>query len=53
MTREQGSEFFATYYAPDNLTAILVGDLDPEKTHALMEKYFGGSPANPKGSRRS
>ncbi|MBK9375101.1 MAG: insulinase family protein [Holophagales bacterium] len=49
VTREQGSEFFATYYAPNNLTAILVGDLDPEKTHALMEKYFGRIPANPKG----
>ncbi len=49
VTREQGSEFFATYYAPNNLTAILVGDLDPEKTYALMEKYFGRIPANPKG----
>jgi predicted Zn-dependent peptidase len=49
VTREQGSEFFATYYAPNNLTAILVGDLDPAKTYALMEKYFGRIPANPKG----
>jgi predicted Zn-dependent peptidase len=49
VTREQANEFFATYYAPNNLTAILVGDLDPEKTTALMEKYFGRIPANPKG----
>ncbi|MBK9967484.1 MAG: insulinase family protein [Holophagales bacterium] len=49
VTREQANEFFATYYAPNNLTAILVGDLDPEKTYALMEKYFGRIPANPKG----
>jgi predicted Zn-dependent peptidase len=49
VTREQGSEFFATYYAPNNITAILVGDLDVEKTWALLEKYFGRIPANPKG----
>lgn len=49
VTREQGSEFFATYYAPNNITAILVGDLDVEKTWALAQKYFGRVPANPKG----
>ena len=49
VTREQGSEFFATYYAPNNITAILVGDLDVEKTWALAQKYLGRIPANPKG----
>ena len=49
VTREQGSEFFATYYAPNNITAILVGDFDVEKTWALAQKYFGRIPANPKG----
>src|SRR5512138_595335 len=49
VTREQANEFFATYYAPNNLTAILVGDLDVEKTWALAQKYFGRVPANPKG----
>ena len=49
VTREQGSEFFATYYAPNNVTAILVGDLDVERTWTLLEKYFGRIPANPKG----
>ena len=49
VTREQANEFFATYYAPNNLTAILVGDFDSEKAAALAEKYFGRIPANPKG----
>ena len=49
VTREQANEFFATYYAPNNLTAILVGDFDPAKAYALAEKYFGRIPANPKG----
>jgi predicted Zn-dependent peptidase len=49
VTREQANEFFATYYAPNNLTAILVGDLDVERTFALAQRYFGRIPANPKG----
>jgi predicted Zn-dependent peptidase len=49
VTREQALEFFATYYAPNNLTAVIVGDFDPEKAFALAEKYFGRIPANPKG----
>jgi len=49
VTREQANEFFATYYAPNNLTAILVGDLSPDAAYALAERYFGRIPANPKG----
>lgn len=49
VTREQANDFFATYYAPNNITAILVGDLDVEKTWALAQKYLGRVPANPKG----
>ncbi len=49
VTREQANEFFATYYAPNNLTAILVGDFNPDQALALAEKYLGRIPANPKG----
>jgi len=49
MTREQANEFFATYYAPNNITAILVGDFSADAAYALAEKYFGRIPANPKG----
>ena len=49
VTREQANEFFATFYAPNNLTAVLVGDLDPVRATALAERYFGRIPANPKG----
>ncbi len=49
VTREAANEFFATYYAPNNLTAILVGDFDAEKAFSLAEKYFSRVPANPKG----
>jgi predicted Zn-dependent peptidase len=49
VTREQANEFFATYYAPNNITAILVGDFNADAAYALAQKYFGRIPANPKG----
>jgi zinc protease len=33
--------FFQLYYAPNNASLAIVGDIDPEKTRALVEKYFG------------
>jgi predicted Zn-dependent peptidase len=44
ITRRQAEEFFATYYAPNNLTAILVGDLDGDEAIRLAETYFGRIP---------
>ncbi|MFZ1614435.1 MAG: pitrilysin family protein [Holophaga sp.] len=49
ITREQANEFFATYYAPNNLTAVLVGDFKSADAIQMCEKYFGRIPANPKG----
>ena len=47
MTREEVLQYFKTYYAPNNAIAAIVGDIDPEKTYALMEKYFGPIPSQP------
>lgn len=33
--------YFDTYYRPNNVAIVLSGDLDPEATVALIEKYFG------------
>ena len=52
MTREEVLEYFKTFYAPNNIIAAIVGDIDPDKTFAIMEKYFGPLPAQPL-SRRS
>jgi predicted Zn-dependent peptidase len=38
--RAQAERFFATYYAPNNITAVLVGDFDPDEAMALAKKYF-------------
>jgi len=47
MTREEVLQYFKTYYAPNNAIAAIVGDIDPHRTFALMEKYFGPIPAQP------
>ncbi len=40
ITREQANRYYDTYYAPNNLTMILVGDLEPDKMIKLVKKYF-------------
>ena len=40
ITREQANNYFATYYAPNNLTMILVGDLKPDEMIKMVKKYF-------------
>ena len=40
-------EFFRQYYAPNNASLAIVGDIDKAKTKALVEKYFGPIPAGP------
>ncbi len=41
MTREEVLQYFKTFYAPNNAIVAIVGDIDPDKTIAIMEKYFG------------
>jgi zinc protease len=38
---EDVRDFFTRYYAPNNATLAIVGDIDVEKTKAMVEKYFG------------
>ena len=41
ISKSQADEFFATYYAPNNLSAVLVGNFDPAEVRELAERYFG------------
>jgi zinc protease len=43
---EDLKKFFATYYAPNNCTMIIVGDVDPGSVIALARKYFESIPAH-------
>lgn len=36
--------FFRRYYVPNNATLVISGDIDRNKTLALVEKYFGPIP---------
>ena len=41
---EDVREFFRTYYAPNNASLAIVGDVDPQQVRTLVEKYFGWIP---------
>jgi predicted Zn-dependent peptidase len=41
ITREEAEEYFAVNYAPNNLTACLVGDFEPARAVEMAKKYFG------------
>lgn len=48
ITREEALAYFAQNYAPNNLSAVLVGDFDPANATALANKYFGRLKRYPK-----
>jgi len=43
-SKAQADDYFATYYAPNNLTGALVGDFKSAETKALLARYFGRIP---------
>jgi predicted Zn-dependent peptidase len=51
MTREEVLQYFKTFYAPNNAIVAIVGDIDPDKTIAIMEKYFGEIPPQTQPNR--
>lgn len=44
ISKQDADEFYATYYAPQNITLILVGDFQANEAFALAESYFGRIP---------
>jgi predicted Zn-dependent peptidase len=44
ITKAQADEFYATYYAPQNITLVLVGDFKADEALTMAEKYFGRIP---------
>ncbi len=39
--------YYDRFYAPNNATLVVAGDVDPEDVRVLAEKYYGVIPANP------
>jgi predicted Zn-dependent peptidase len=44
ISKAQADEYFGLHYAPGNLTGVLVGDFEPAKAKALIERYFARIP---------
>ena len=44
---EDVSEFFETFYCPNNAVLSIVGDFEPDAAMAMVERQFGPIPANP------
>lgn len=40
-------DWYARYYAPNNATLVVVGDVNPKEVHQLAQKYFGNIPSKP------
>ena len=47
ITLADARAYFETYYAPNNGTLVLAGDLDPPAAFALVRRYFAKIPRRP------
>jgi predicted Zn-dependent peptidase len=48
ISKAQADDFYGIFYAPQNITAILVGRFDPAKAEEAAERYFGRIPRGKK-----
>ncbi len=46
LERHAVREYFQEHYAPNHLTSVLVGNIDPDRVKELARKYFGPIPAS-------
>jgi zinc protease len=46
-THADVAEFFKTYYAPNNASLVIAGDIDIEQTRTLVHKWFNEIPRGP------
>lgn len=44
---EDVGRFFRTYYAPSNASLAIAGDVDADRVHDLVRRWFGALPAGP------
>ena len=51
ISRTEAEAFFDRYYAANNLTMALVGDVDPAEVRRLAERFFGPLPRRPAPDR--
>ena len=44
---EDSRRWYDLWYRPNNAIVVIVGDVDPQATKTLVEKYFGSIPSQP------
>ncbi len=47
VSRDQIQAYFKRFYAPNNLTLVLTGDVDPKKAKQIIRERFGAIPSSP------
>lgn len=47
LTLEDMKRWYETWYAPNNATLVVVGDVEPANVRELAERYFGSLPSRP------
>jgi len=47
VSREQIHSYFKRFYAPNNMTLVLVGDVDPSEAEKMLKDKFGPIPSSP------
>ncbi|HYC48850.1 MAG TPA: pitrilysin family protein, partial [Burkholderiales bacterium] len=52
MQAQDARAFYERWYAPNNATLVVVGDVKPEEVHALARRYFGPLAKKPLPQRR-
>lgn len=52
ITVEQIQEYFKTHYQPGNAAIVVVGDIQPDKTFELIQKYYGPIAGRPQPERK-
>ena len=48
ISKAEADDYFATYYAPNNLTGVIVGDFKVAEVRPLLDRYFGRIPRGKK-----
>jgi zinc protease len=51
-TLDDVSEFFRTWYVPNNASLVVCGDFDPKAAKKLIASYYGEIPAGPEPTPR-
>jgi zinc protease len=44
MARQTVVDYYKNWYTPDNMTTVVVGEVDPNNTANLINRYFGSNP---------